>query len=188
MANNWKFLPSTTECFQHAESSSRDAQNNTEMQKINLFQQATARFFIRQASCPWPRQANSKLNVPLHPKEDCWRLQNLKQCSGWQSDCSCLGMALEVSWLLLFIHGAWMISHPIIQFGEIVEVMFRLFSHLNYGRSCSLKGTCEHEIKKGGNQGQDPDGIGNRDPVTIPGVQLVNSIQKLLENADLRGK
>ena len=32
-----------------------------------------------------------------------------------------------------------MISHPMIQFGEIAEMMFRLFSHLDYGRSCSVK-------------------------------------------------
>ena len=32
-----------------------------------------------------------------------------------------------------------MISRPMIQFGEIAEVMFQLFSHLDYGRSCLLK-------------------------------------------------
>ena len=32
-----------------------------------------------------------------------------------------------------------MISQPMIQFGEIAEVMFQLFSHLDYGRSCLVK-------------------------------------------------
>ena len=32
-----------------------------------------------------------------------------------------------------------MISHPMIQFGKIAEVMFQLFSHLDYGWSCLVK-------------------------------------------------
>ena len=48
-------------------------------------------------------------------------------------------LALEFSWLLLFRHRAWMISHLMIQFGKIAEVMFRLLSHLDYDWSCSVK-------------------------------------------------
>ena len=33
----------------------------------------------------------------------------------------------------------WMICHPMFQFGEIAEVMFRLFSHLYYCRSCLVR-------------------------------------------------
>ena len=58
----------TPKCFPHAETKyymffpCRDEETNAEKQKINLFQQVTAPFFIRRAGYPW--QANTRAIIP----------------------------------------------------------------------------------------------------------------------------
>ena len=80
-----------------------------------------------------------KRTTNTKPENNTDSLQTVDLFTYYFPDCSWLGMALEFSWLLLFRPRAWNISHPMIQFCKIAEVMFLLFSYEDYGRSCLVK-------------------------------------------------